>query len=60
MQRSFSTLAPFIYLPRWALCGEESEGLESPGEVLHVLRVRGGFKGQEGWGWWFVALDVVW
>ncbi len=44
MQRSFSTLAPFIYLPRWALRGEESEGLESPGEVLHVLRVRGGFK----------------
>ena len=44
MQRSFHTLAPFIYLPRWALRGEEGEGLESPGEVLHALRVRGGFK----------------
>ena len=44
MQRSFHPLAPFIYLPRWALRGEEGEGLESPGEVLHVLRVCGGFK----------------
>ena len=44
MQRSFPTFAPFIYLPRSALRGEEGEGLESPGEVLHALRVRGGFK----------------
>ena len=44
MQRSFPTLSPFIYLPRWALRGEEGEGLESPGGVLHVLRVCGGFK----------------
>ena len=50
MQRSFPTLAPLIYLPRWALRGEESEGLESSGEVFHVLRVLGGFRRQEGWG----------
>ena len=40
----FTPLRPSYISLRWALRGEEGEGLESPGEVLHALRVRGGFK----------------